>query len=174
MAHYLGLPVFSTAGCTDSVEFDGQAAVESALSCLMAALSGANLIHDVGFAESSNSASLELIAATDEFIGFIDTIVKGVEINEDALALDAIDRMGPGGMFLTDDHTVRNFRKNWFPLMMNRQKFDGWSAEGGLSLEEKANRRVRDILEKHRPEPLSNEVAAELEKMEKSWMKEAS
>jgi trimethylamine--corrinoid protein Co-methyltransferase len=72
MAHYLRLPVFSTAGCSDAVAFDQQAAAESAISCLMAALSGANLVHDVGFTEAANSASLELIAATDEFIGMID------------------------------------------------------------------------------------------------------
>jgi trimethylamine--corrinoid protein Co-methyltransferase len=171
MAHYLNLPVFSTAGCTDAVEFDQQAAAESAMSCLMAALSGANLIHDVGFTESSNSASLELIAATDELIGFIGTILKGIEIADETLGLDAIDQVGPGGMFLTEDHTLRHFRNNWFPWMMNRQKFDAWSAEGGLSLKEKANRRVRDILEKHQPEPLPEEVAAELEKMERVWVK---
>jgi trimethylamine--corrinoid protein Co-methyltransferase len=62
MAHHLELPVFSTAGCTDSVAFDQQAAAESAMACLMAAMSGANLVHDVGFAEAANSASLELIA----------------------------------------------------------------------------------------------------------------
>ena len=174
MAHYLGLPVFSTAGCTDAVIFDQQAAVESAMSCLMAALSGANLIHDVGFTESANSASLELIAATDEFIDFIGAMVKGIDVTEESLALKAIDQAGPGGMFLTEEHTMRNFRKNWFPSMMNRQNFDGWAAGGSLSLEEKANRRVRGILEGHQPEPLADDVAAELEKMEKSWLKEVS
>jgi len=63
MAHYLHLPMFSTAGCTDAVDFDQQAAAESSISCLMAALSGANLVHDVGFTEAANSASLELIVA---------------------------------------------------------------------------------------------------------------
>ncbi len=174
MAHYLKLPVFSTAGCTDAVIFDQQASVESAMSCLMAALSGANLIHDVGFTESSNSASLELIAATDEFIDYVGAMVKGIDVTEETLALEAIDQTGPGGMFLAEDHTIRNFKKNWFPSMMNRKKFDAWAAEGSLSFEEKANQKVRGILEGHQPEPLADDVAAELDKMEQSWLKEVS
>jgi len=172
MAHYLDLPVFSTAGCTDSVSFDQQAAAESAMSCLMAALAGADLIHDVGFTEAANSASLELIAATDELIGAISTIVKGFEISMETLALNVIDQVGPGGMFLGEKHTARHYRNNWFPSMMNRSNHDAWSAEGSLSLEDKANQRVRDIIEKHEPEPLPDDVIAELEKMEESWLKE--
>lgn len=51
IAQYLGLPVFSTAGCSDAKTFDQQAAIESTLSIAFAALSGANLIHDVGYLE---------------------------------------------------------------------------------------------------------------------------
>ncbi|UCC65501.1 MAG: trimethylamine methyltransferase family protein, partial [Anaerolineae bacterium] len=107
MAHYLHLPVLGTAGCTDAVEFDQQAAAESTISCLMAALSGANLVHDVGFMEAANSASLELIAATDEFIGMIRTIVDGIPVTSETLALDTTDQVGPGGSYLGEKHTAR-------------------------------------------------------------------
>src|SRR5574337_239393 len=95
MAHYLHLPMFSTAGCTDAVEFDQQAAAESAISCLMAALSGANLVHDVGFTEAANSASLEVIVATDELIGMVDCVMKGIEITPETLALEVMEQVGP-------------------------------------------------------------------------------
>ena len=170
MAHYLHLPVFSTAGCTDAVAFDQQAAAEASLSCLMAALSGANLVHDVGFAEAANSASLELIVATDEVIGMIKTMMNGVAVEGETLALDVMDQVGPSASFLAEDHTVKNFRKNWFPQLMNRGNYAQWMANGGLSLGDKANLRVRRILTEHRPAPLPAEVAAELEMMENSWM----
>jgi trimethylamine--corrinoid protein Co-methyltransferase len=172
MARYLHLPVFSTAGCTDAVAFDQQAAAESAISCLMAALSGANLIHDVGFTEAANSASLELIAATDEFISMIGTIMNGIHVTPETLALDVMERVGPGGSYFGEQHTVRHFRENWFPKLMNRRNYEQWTEAGALSLGGKANARVRRILREHQPEPLSSEVVAELDKMEEHWWKE--
>jgi len=171
MAHYFHLPVFSTAGCTDAVAFDQQAAAEVALSCLMAALGGANLVHDVGFSEGANSASLELIVAADEFISMIKTIMKGVPVTPETLALEVMEQVGPGGSYFAEKHTVQNFRKNWFPRLMNRGNYDRWMAAGGLSLGDKANRRVRRILAEHQPVPLPPEAAAELDRMEKSWWK---
>jgi trimethylamine--corrinoid protein Co-methyltransferase len=174
MAHYLHLPVFSTAGCTDAVAFDHQAAAESAISCLMAALSGANLVHDVGFTEAANSASLELIVATDEFIGMIGCIMDGIEVTPETLALEVIDQVGPGGSYFGEKHTVRHFRENWFPGLLNRHNYEQWTAAGGLSLGDKANQRVRQILQEHQPEPLPTEVVAELDKMETHWWREVS
>jgi trimethylamine--corrinoid protein Co-methyltransferase len=174
MAQFLQLPLFSTAGCTDAVAFDQQAAAESAISCLMAALSGANLVHDVGFTEAANSASLELIVATDEFLGMIDTIMGGIEITPETLALDVIEQVGPGGSYLGKKHTSRHFRENWFPTLMSRQNYAAWAAAGSLSLGDRANEHVRQILEEHQPQPLEPEVVAELDKMEEHWMKETS
>ena len=173
MAHYLQLPVFSTAGCTDAVNFDQQAAAESAMSCLMAALSGANLVHDVGFTEGANSASLELIAASDEFISMIAAMMEGIEVTPETLALDVMEQVGPGGSYFGEKHTVSHFRQNWFPRLMNRANFEQWTDEGGLSLGARANARVRRILHEHQPQPLPSDVAAELDEMEKRWWQEA-
>ncbi len=169
MGHEFHLPVFSTAGCTDAVAFDQQAAAESALSCLMAALSGANLVHDVGFAEGANSASLELIVASDEFISMIKAIMSGIAVTPETLALEVMENVGPGGSYFAEKHTVRNFRQNWFPRLLNRGNYEQWMAAGGLTLADKANRRVRRILHEHEPVPLSPEVAAELDRMEQHW-----
>jgi trimethylamine--corrinoid protein Co-methyltransferase len=163
MAHYLKLPVFSTAGCTDAVAFDQQAAAEAAMSCLMAALSGANLVHDVGFTEAANSASLELIVAADEFIGMIRTIMAGVSISSDTLALDVMEQVGSGGSYFGEKHTVRHFRGNWRPTLLNRGNHAQWLANGGLPLGAVANRRVLQILNDHQPQPVPPEVLAELD-----------
>lgn len=169
MAHYLRLPVMSTAGCTDAVMFDEQAAAESAISCLMATLSGGNLVHDVGFTESANYSSMELIAATDEFISMIEHIMKGIEVSPETLALDLINETGPGGAFIDKKHTFDHFRKNWQPSLMNRISSERWKAAGSPSLGKRTNERVCSIIREHQPEPLSKEVKAELDKMEKHW-----
>jgi len=172
MAQYLHVPVFSTSGCTDAVAFDQQAAAESAMSCLLAALSGANLVHDVGFTEAANSASLELIAATDEFIGMVSTILKGIEVSPETLALDVMEAVGAGGSYFGEKHTAGHFRANWFAKLFNRGNYEQWMAAGGLSLGDRANRRVRQILHEHQPEPLPPEVQAELDKIEDFWWRE--
>jgi trimethylamine--corrinoid protein Co-methyltransferase len=169
MAHYLRLPLMSTAGCTDAVTFDEQAAAESAISCLMAALSGANLVHDVGFAESAHHASLELIAATDEIISMIGVIMRGVEVSPKTLALDAIGQVGPGGHYLDKKHTLDHFRQSWMPLLMSRQSYERWTASGSQTLADRANARVRKIVREHQPEPLDPIVLAELDRMEEHW-----
>jgi trimethylamine--corrinoid protein Co-methyltransferase len=174
MAHYFHLPAFGTAGCTDAVAFDQQAAAESAISCLMAALSGANLVHDVGFTEAANSASLELIVATDEFISMIGCIMDGIKVTSETLALHVIDQVGPGGSYFGEKHTVRHFRENWFPRLMSRDNYEQWTAAGGLSLGDKANQRLRQILQEHKPEPLPPELVAELDALEESWWREVS
>ncbi len=174
IGQYLHLPVFSTAGCTDAVTFDQQAAVESAMSCLMAALSGANLIHDIGFTEAAKSASLELIAATDEFISMVGCIMKGMEVTPETLALKVVDAVGPGGSYLGEEHTVLHFRENWFPGLINRRNYEQWAAAGSLTLGDKANEHVRHILDEHQPVALPPDVVAELDKMEKSWWQEVS
>ena len=172
MGHYLNLPVFSTAGCTDAAIFDQQAAGESAMSCLMAALSGANLVHDVGFTEAANSASLELIAATDEFISMIGSIMKGIDVTPETLANDVINTVGPRGDYLGEEHTLKHFRENFFPKMLNRGNHEQWVSAGSLSLGDKANRKVLNIISEHKPEPLPPDIINELDKMEKCWWKE--
>jgi len=172
MAQYLNMPVFSTAGCTDSVEFDQQAAAESAMSCLMAALSGANLIHDVGFAEAANSASLELIVASDEIIGMIKRILGGIEITPETLALDVIDQVGSDGSYFGEDHTFNHFREVWRPSLLNRGNYDQWMMAGGMLLGDKANLRVKQILGEHEPVPLEPELIAELDALEEKWWHE--
>jgi trimethylamine--corrinoid protein Co-methyltransferase len=174
MAHYLHLPMFSTAGCTDAVDFDQQAAAESSISCLMAALSGANLVHDVGFTEAANSASLELIVASDEFISMVKCIMKGIEITPETLALDVMTEVGAGGSYLSETHTLHNFRKNWFPRLSNRDNYQQWENAGGLSFGDKANQCVLQILKEHKPTPLRDGLEIELDALEEKWLHETS
>jgi len=172
MAHYLHIPMFSTAGCTDAVAFDEQAAAESAVSCLMAALSGATLVHDVGFTEAANSASLELIVVTNELIDMIGAIVGGIEIAPETVALDVIDRVGPGGSYLGQNHTLERFRDGWFPDLMSRSNYEDWTAEGGHSLRDRANAKVCRILQEHEPPTLPSGIVAELDALERAWWEE--
>jgi trimethylamine--corrinoid protein Co-methyltransferase len=98
----------------------------------------------------------------DEIIGWVRRALSGVEVSQETLALDVIDRVGPGGHFLEEEHTLKHFRENWYPTLLNRTAYATWLEQGGLTYGELANRRVRHILESHQPPPLPEDVRAAL------------
>jgi trimethylamine--corrinoid protein Co-methyltransferase len=170
ISHFYHLPMFGTAGCTDSKVFDEQAAAEAMMSIFAAALSGQNLVHDVGFLENGLIGSFELVVASDEYIGMAKHFVKGIEVNTDTLALEVIDKVGPGGNFVSEDHTDRHFREvEWFPKLMDRQNYSNWEGSGSKPMRQRANERVKEILDTHRVEPLRDEAEKTIEKVFKKY-----
>ena len=162
IAKYLKIPVFSTSGCTDSKVFDQQAALEAGLSILMAALSGANLIHDNGYLESGLTGSLEMIVLVDETVSLVKRMMQGVRVNRESLAVDVIERIGIGGHYLQDEHTLEHFREEiWSPLVLDRQVHDSWEKGGAKTMGERCRERVMDILQSHQPEPVLDEKTVE-------------
>jgi trimethylamine--corrinoid protein Co-methyltransferase len=157
VAKGLGVPMFSTAGCSDAKVLDQQAAIEATLSIVVAALSGANLIHDVGYLESGLLGSFDMLVMADEVIGMAKRILAGVTVTPETLAVDVIERVGPGGHYLTQPHTRQHFRSEiWFPTLMDRQMRRSWAASGSQTMAERVRAKVRDILEHHEPLPLPN------------------
>jgi trimethylamine--corrinoid protein Co-methyltransferase len=154
LGRWYGLPTWGYAGCTDAKVLDEQAAVEAMLSVLMAKLSGANLIHDVGYMESGLTASFELIVLTDELVALADHLMKGIDIDDETLMLDEIHTVGPGGHFMDTDQTLKRFRDFWYPSLLDRGRREQWLAAGGTTLGQRLNARVREILQEHRPKSL--------------------
>lgn len=166
ISKWLGLPMFSTGGCSDSKAVDEQAAVEATFSLLAAFLSGASLIHDVGYLDSGLNGSLEMLVLCNEIIGMVKRFGKGVQVDEDHLALEVIDRVGPGGQFLSDDHTMEHFRKDfWLPNIMDRSNYEGWVAGGKKTLKERCEEKVQHILQTHQPVPIDEAVMTEMKKI---------
>jgi trimethylamine--corrinoid protein Co-methyltransferase len=168
---YLGLPVFSTCGCSSSKVFDGQATLEAMFSTLSAALSGANLIHDIGYLEDGLCGSYEQLVITDEIIGMVKRFISGIKVDKNTLALDVIEKVGPGGNFLTEEHTVKNFKNEMFmPKLIDRSVYANWKTSGSKTLEQRVNEKVKEILSSYKPEPLPDD---KLEKIDE-YMKKIS
>ncbi len=163
LQHYQGLPTFGTAGCSDSKVFDQQASMEGALSMLVSSLSGANLIHDVGYVEYGSTSCFEQVVVMNELAGEVRFILQGMTLNKETLALDVIDAVGPGGEYVTSKHTLRHFRAGWFPELVDRNTHEVWAEKGSKTLGDWANEKVRKILETHVPKPLADAVKARLE-----------
>jgi trimethylamine--corrinoid protein Co-methyltransferase len=165
LGQWYNLPTWGYAGCSDAKVLDEQAALESLLSVMMAKLSGANLIHDVGYIEMGLTTSFEMLVLTNELVDLVDNLIKGIEINENTLMLDEIHQVGPGGHFLNTQQTLAHFRDFWYPNLLDRNNRPEWLAAGGTTLGERLNTRVLEIIREHEPEPLSPDKKQQIQEI---------
>lgn len=138
-------------------------------SIITAMLSRANLIHDVGFLEYGSTSSLEMVTMADELVAMSRFFVNGIAVNEEALALEAIERVvsgGPGSIFLMDDHTFEHFMQAQFlPKLLDRSRYDSWKEAGAMDLYTRCNIEAKRILLEHQVEPKPDEVLKEIEQI---------
>lgn len=165
--HYYGIPMWSTVG-SDAHCLDAQAAMEHAFGTLMAALDGANLIHDIGYMGQGLLGNPAAIIMCDEIISYVKRIIRGFDVSRESISLDVIQKVGPGGSFVTQRHTANHFRQElWQPKHLNRDTPKSWAREGSKSYEETVTQKALDILETHRPEPLPEDVQRKVNRIAK-------
>jgi trimethylamine--corrinoid protein Co-methyltransferase len=110
-------------------------------------MSGSNLIHDVGYMDAGLTGSLESLVICDEIISMTRRFLAGFAVNEQTLALDMIDRVGPAGHFMEEDDTLDRFAKDvWYPTIFERDRFDKWEQFGSKDVRQRARDRVRELL----------------------------
>jgi trimethylamine--corrinoid protein Co-methyltransferase len=161
--HYYGIPMWATTG-SDAHAFDAQAAIEHTLAIYNGALSGSNLIHDVGFIGQGLLSHPAVLLMCNEIIGYVKRLMRGFELTPETMALDVIQSVGPGGNYMAEEHTVRYFRKEqWRPQFMNRADPDTWHANGGQTYEEVVERKTLALLQTHTPEPLPPAVQEQVD-----------
>lgn len=166
LAHYAGLPLWQTGGCTDAKTFDGQAIIEGSMSVFFSALTGGDLCHDVGYTESAMTGSVFQLCAMDEAIGYSRRITRGIEVNDDTLAVQVINSVGPNGHYLKQSHTRSHYKTEYFyPNLLDRQDFENWDMTGRLTMKDRTIARVRDILASHKPSPIKPETEKVIEEV---------
>ena len=168
LSHYYKLPMLGTAGCTDADAINAQTAAEVTYQTMLAALSGADFVHDVGSMYHNTMASPELVVFCNEIIDMVKVSMGGIEINEDTLPLDLIDRLGPRGTYISEKHTLKHFRNFWSPKIFDRSVTKG---AGAKNCEDMLNELTIKIIETHQPKPLPEDVLKELGKIEAGWLK---
>jgi trimethylamine---corrinoid protein Co-methyltransferase len=164
--HYLGLPIWGTAGCSDSQFPDLQAGAEYGFTLLNAALDGCNLIHDCGYIGQGFVASPEMILFANEVIGVVKRYMRGFEVDDEHLAMEVIRKVGPGGHFLSEKHTLDHFMKeHWRPTLFNRENLPNWIKKGKKTVDQKLIEKALEILKNHKPEPLAQAVKGKLDEI---------
>jgi trimethylamine--corrinoid protein Co-methyltransferase len=162
MGRYYGLPTWGYAGHSDSCAMDEQAAADASFSVLVALLAGNNLVHDVGYLEAGLTTSPEMIVFTAEMISMMRRFMGGLALDAEARALDVIHKVGPGGDFLTQQHTLQHFRKLWQPSLFDRRRVEEWVASGRERLGDRLREKTVRLIEEHQPKPLPDAVRAEV------------
>ena len=165
LAHHYGLAVNMGTMASGAKEPGWQAAVDDALSTLASVDAGAEMMSGCGLLDGSRTLSYAHLLMEAEIYGIVRKVAAGIEVNDDTLALDVIERVGPGGTYLGEKHTREHMKDVWRPGVWDRTPYDAWLAAGRRGALENAEERARGILRTHTPEPLADEVRAELRRL---------
>ncbi len=163
MARYYNLPHYGYAGYTDSCVVDEQAASDATSSILVALLSGQHLVHDIGYVEAGLTESPEMIVLCADIIGRLRHFTGGITLNRDAFALDLIHEIGPGGSYLTTEHTLNHFRDFWQPTLYSRLRLNDWAKRGSKRLGDRLREKTLALMARARTPELPANVLAEIE-----------
>jgi trimethylamine--corrinoid protein Co-methyltransferase len=110
-------------------------------------------------------ASYEKFILDDEICGTCKRIKTGENITEERLAVDLISEVGPGGEYLTNEHTFRNFRSEFYqPIISDRSNFGTWQKNGALPIEQRANAKWKENLANYTEPELPGDLDRDLRK----------
>jgi len=166
LAKRYNLPIYASCAVTEAKRPDIQAGFEKGVSALTVAMSGADYIHlAAGMMDSGNSISYEQFVIDNEVIGMVHRILAGINVNEDTLAFDVIQQVGPGGNFVAEDHTIEHMMDEFFyPELSVRCSFDIWEEQGQPDMLRRAKETVNRILEEGKEGIMEQETILELKK----------
>lgn len=149
LARRLGVPLHTVGSLSASKLPDGQAEQEGTWGLLMAMFAGANVInHATGWLEGGLCTGYEKTIIDADVCGKVQNFFEGIDLSENALALDAIQAVGPASHFLGSAHTQANFETAFYQsASADSNSYEQWHAEGGLDAAERANREWKRLLE---------------------------
>jgi trimethylamine--corrinoid protein Co-methyltransferase len=131
LGRFYGLRRVANVGLTDSLHPDFQAGLEKAASAVFSVLAGIEAIGCQGLVGADQGFSFEQLVLDNEWMGFCNYVLNGVEVTEQTIAADLIETAGIGGNFVAEEHTAKHFRESSFlSKLFNRQGWETWWAEG--------------------------------------------
>jgi trimethylamine--corrinoid protein Co-methyltransferase len=172
LAQYYRIPSWVGGGGTDSKLPDVQSGYEACHSATLSALAGANLIFGAGVLEQGLTFDYAKLVMDAEMARMLQATISGIAVNDDTLAIDVIHEVGPGGAFITHDHSFRSMRNQSQSKLFDRRVRSEWlDLTGGEALRDRAYQSALEILRNHQPPPLPEsaeatmrEIVAEFEK----------
>jgi trimethylamine--corrinoid protein Co-methyltransferase len=164
MGKHYGLPIYVNVGLTDSKVPDAQAGMEAGITLICGALAGADTFGHLGICGADQASSLDMLVMQHELIGYVERVLRGIEFSVEALALEVVAQVGPGGTFIDQEHTARHFRSElFFPRLLDRQFYDAWANSGAKTMAQRCREEKQRLLREHQPQPLPEDTEKEIE-----------
>ena len=165
LARFYGLPSRGGGALTDSHSPDARAGYESMQNLLAAVNSGADFVlHAAGILGSFISFSFEKFVIDDEMCSMVRRYRRGIAVTPETLAYEVIERVGPGGNFLMEPHTLKRCRTEfWQPTIGDREGIERWIASGRPDEVARARRRWQELLAEHEDPPLDDATRHQLQ-----------
>jgi trimethylamine--corrinoid protein Co-methyltransferase len=164
---FYGYDVGVNSGLTDACVPDFQSGFEKGMTGMVALLAGAAGIGAQGIVGADQGTSFEQLVIDNEWASAFNHIFSlGVEVNEDTLGVDVIQKVGVGGSFIAEEHTARHARDTyWGSNIFNQASWEAWMAKGGKDVHTMAHEKVQKILATHYPPEvlISPESAAKVD-----------
>jgi len=175
VAKYYGFHA-NVIGFNSSSKISGaQTSYQKAMSTLLPVLAGADVVYGAGELAGGMAASFEELVIDDEICRAVLKTVHGIEVNDETLAVDVINKVGSGGHYLAEKHTLKHFQDVlFFPELTDRNSYDAWKKAGGKGMVKRAREKAEEILEEHWPTPLDKDVHKEILEIIKKAEKELS
>ncbi len=162
LADFYNVPLSMGSFATGAKEPDWQAGVENTLSTFMASAVTSDMLLGVGLLNGSRIWSYEQMLLDCEIYAIVRATLKGMTVDDESLALEAIREVGPAGEYLTHPHTRAHMRELFRPRFMDRRPYGTWETAPDRA-RDWARDRARQILRTHEPEPLEPALSAELD-----------
>ncbi|TPP10077.1 trimethylamine methyltransferase family protein [Rhizobium glycinendophyticum] len=156
LARRLKLPLRCAGNFSNSKLPDAQAMQEGVMSMMSAVHCGANFIlHSAGFVDGLLAMSYEKFVMDTDFCGALHSYLAGVVVDDNTLAMDAFEEVGPGSHFLGCAHTMRNYQTAfWDSALSDNEPFEKWSEAGSTDMAIRANLRWKKTLAEYEAPPL--------------------
>jgi trimethylamine--corrinoid protein Co-methyltransferase len=148
MARRLKLPLRCAGNFSTSKMADGQAMQQGLMSMMSAVQCGANyILHSAGFLDGLLSMSYEKFVMDTDLCGAMHAYLKGLEVNDETLGVEALAEKGPGEHLFGCQHTLRHYETAyWETQIDDNDPYETWSESGGIDSRERANRRWKQLL----------------------------
>ncbi|MBM3123679.1 MAG: hypothetical protein FJZ87_01245 [Chloroflexi bacterium] len=164
LSDFYNIPLSMGSFATGAKEPNWQAGLEGSLSTFMASLVMSDMLLGCGFLHGSRIWSYAEMMLDCEIFSIIEKMMRGIEVNEETLALETIASVGPGGHFLAQKHTRRHMHDLFLPQFLDRRPYGEWERNKD-DARDWALAKARRILNEHQPDPLDEKVDREMNRI---------
>ena len=120
----------------------------------------------MGICGVDQATSLDILVLQNEVISYIESVMRNIDFSDEAIGINIIEQVGPGGTYIDKMHTAEHFRKElWFPKLLDRDYYQAWLDNGATSMQQRCKAMKDDILENYQPKPIDSDILKALDEV---------